>query len=309
MEIKALKFYMNSKKWIPTNHQWIQFLKCLNKNDCDYAHSFKFQNDCKTRLLGQLLIRYCLKILTNLELNKIKIERELNGKPYFVNSSHNNYHIDFNLSHSKDYLAICAIKSSIKNKVGIDIMNAATIDKESNENDHLAIKDYERFNKIILKSYTTNECKYIESKANLIDKINAFLRIWTLKESYLKAIGKGIRMELKKLDFYINNELNDDFNSISNTKLFVDSVEITNCTFYEHFWKGNCISICLVNNDPENSRLDFKKKEYFNDGNLKHDLFKEVLIDDLMSLTKVNYNCSDLNYDDYWNLYSSKIIK
>lgn len=97
--------------------------------------------------------------------NNLIIDRE-KGKPYFKN--HNNLY--FNGTHSSDLFAV--IMSS-KADVGIDAEKII-------ERDYLSIaKEY----------FYESEYRYLESSLKLeID----FFTIWTLKEAYVKMLGKTI---------------------------------------------------------------------------------------------------------------------
>ena len=94
------------------------------------------------------------------------IDRDINGKPYFKNCND----LKFNGTHSSDLFAVIM---SDDFDVGID---AERIKKR----DYLSIaKEY----------FYKNECEYLENSSKIeID----FFTIWTLKEAYIKMLGKTI---------------------------------------------------------------------------------------------------------------------
>ena len=102
-----------------------------------------------------------------------KILRDAMGKPYFEG-----YPLHFNVSHSGEYLAIAISK----NPVGIDIQG------EKNIKDGM-------FKKVVQ-----------QEEISLIgeNRQKDFLKLWTLKESFVKAEGKGLRIALK--DYYFQKE-------------------------------------------------------------------------------------------------------
>lgn len=104
-----------------------------------------------------------------------EILRDEMGKPYFKDAS-----LHFNVSHSGEYLAIAVSDST----VGIDIQEPKSI------------KDG-MYRKVVQPE-----------EAMLIgeDRQNDFLRLWTLKESFVKAEGKGLRISLKDYYFKYENE-------------------------------------------------------------------------------------------------------
>lgn len=117
-----------------------------------------------------------LSLAASLALNKGLEERGLNGqeasvavfengKPYL--SEHHDIH--FNLSHSEK-MAMAAIA---KKEVGCDIE---------------AIGRYDE--RIVNRYFSAEERSYIEGSE---DKRRAFIAIWVAKESFLKAIGKGLK--------------------------------------------------------------------------------------------------------------------
>jgi 4'-phosphopantetheinyl transferase len=284
---KILKFYMNASKWIPTEQQWTHLSLCLNKHDSEYVHSFKFKKDCKIRLLSQLLIRYSIEILTNRDWADICIDRTSNGKPFYANKENK---IDFNISHSSDYVAICAIKSVDANyQIGLDLMKIDDDDP----------KQYEQSKRIMRKVFTQKEREFVESKLSIKEKVEAFYRLWTLKESYLKAIGTGIRVELSSVEFIIHNNLisnNNDFNY--NTELYVNSKKRIDCSFYEQVLDKYLASICLVND--KNDKISVDSSENID---LKTQVFTEISIDEILKVASKSFNMSK---SDYWNLYLKK---
>lgn len=91
-----------------------------------------------------------------------------NGKPYLTNADD----VYFNLSHSGDY-AVCVVHDS---SVGIDIQKMKEFDAA-----------------MIKRFFTDEEKEYIEKSK---DMKKAFFEIWSKKESFIKAVGKGLRIPL-----------------------------------------------------------------------------------------------------------------
>ena len=112
-----------------------------------------------------------------------------NVKPFFKDSKY-----FFNTAHSGKY-AICVISDK---EVGIDIEEI----KELKE-------------KVVERCFTKKEQKYIELSPN---KEDMFYRLWTLKESYTKCIGKGLNVPFNSLelsgedkDIFLNDDKNYQF--------------------------------------------------------------------------------------------------
>ena len=140
-------------------------------------------------------------------------ETNSNGKP-FINCS-NNETVQFNLSHSGNY-AMCIIGNS---PVGCDVERVRKIDLK------LADRFFAQSEKEMILSQTTED-----------DKINTFFRLWTLKESYVKAEGQGLSIGLNSF------AVQPDYN-----KILRDNVEVA-CILEEFdIDKAYRFSACMLN--------------------------------------------------------------
>jgi len=115
-----------------------------------------------------------------------EILRDEMGKPYFAG-----HPLQFNVSHSGEYLAIAISQKP----VGIDIQEPKFI------------KDG-MFKKVVQPE-----------EACLIggDSQKNFMKLWTLKESFVKAEGKGLRISLK--DYYFESENGEYFVNYSGQRM------------------------------------------------------------------------------------------
>lgn len=149
-------------------------------------------------LLDALLGRYGLK--------EKQMEYEMNefGKPRLKGFPD----IHFNLSHAGDY-AVCALGSV---PLGIDIEPIRPFDRE-----------------VAACCMSAEELSFLSSLSES-EQAEAFTRLWTLKESYLKATGSGL--------------CNGHFPSFSiRSGGIVPSYK--NCLFHEFPHPGYSISLCL----------------------------------------------------------------
>jgi len=96
--------------------------------------------------------------------------------------------IHFNLSHTDRWIAC----SFAKRPVGIDLENIAG--KERKKTGWEAVAN--RF-------FSSEEREYMWAQP-VDSRIQAFLRIFTMKEAYLKALGEGIRAELASFNMPIS---------------------------------------------------------------------------------------------------------
>ncbi|CAK7063425.1 4'-phosphopantetheinyl transferase superfamily protein [Tissierella sp.] len=109
----------------------------------------------------------------NIPSDKLIIERNKYGKPFFLNYPN----IHYNISHTRGRI-VCAISNRC---IGIDVEK---------------IRGFNR--NIPKKFFTKNEQKYIFSKEEDINK--RFFEIWTKKEAYVKWLGKGLEIQLSSFD-------------------------------------------------------------------------------------------------------------
>jgi 4'-phosphopantetheinyl transferase len=137
------------------------------------AGRFLRESDAQSYIISHAQLRRALATRLGCGPQDVKIETSKHGKPFL--SGAQNLH--FNLSHAGDY-ALIALSSAAP--VGVDI------EKINPKSDYLAIA--QRF-------FAQDECSYIECNESRID---AFFKIWTLKEAYVKAIGRGLAYGMDK---------------------------------------------------------------------------------------------------------------
>ena len=124
-----------------------------------------------------------IQALNDLEIDYSKIDIDLaeNKKPILKNIEN----VFFNLSHSKD-MAMCAISNK---EIGCDI--------QAKSDNSLEIAD--RF-------FNKEEVDLIGQKETLEEKKDLFYRLWTLKESYSKALGLGLNIGLAEFQIQLTND-------------------------------------------------------------------------------------------------------
>lgn len=142
-------------------------LNLVNENRKTKVFSYAKKEDQYRSLAVYILF---LKALEMFGLDDSNIRIDENGKP--VSDSYY-----FNFSHSGNYSAI-AISNLL---VGIDIQKHQSISP------------------LLLE-----KCFIEEERNKIKDNPNLFFEYWSIKESYLKAIGKGIRLPLDNVQ--INTE-------------------------------------------------------------------------------------------------------
>jgi len=114
-----------------------------------------------------------------LDINKEPVNINNYGKPFIANKKN----IHFNLAHSGGI--VCCIVDNFP--VGIDVELISPIDLD-----------------IAFNFFSSKECFNLSNlPAN--EQIKYFYKLWVLKESYIKAEGKGLSISLNSFSFGINN--------------------------------------------------------------------------------------------------------
>lgn len=143
----------------------------LNSAEHKKAKRFYKEIDRDRFTIYRSILKLLLGAYTKLEVKNIYLDYDFNKKPYLA--SHPWLH--FNMSHSEDFAAIAISRK----KVGLDI-------------EYLA-KDF-KFTSLLPDIFADNENLIIQ---NSTDKKTTFYTLWTRKESFVKALGKGIDEDFK----------------------------------------------------------------------------------------------------------------
>jgi 4'-phosphopantetheinyl transferase len=136
---------------------------------------YSFFEDAIRTMIGELLIRLYVVGKYRINNNSIKFSKGTFGKPYLKNVKD----MEFNISHSGDWVVVAFGRSEL----GIDIEFMKQIDFG------IASRFFSRYEKDFIIS------------GNQDMQRHRFYQIWTLKESYLKAIGTGLSGGIKEISF------------------------------------------------------------------------------------------------------------
>jgi 4'-phosphopantetheinyl transferase len=132
---------------------------------------YYFYIDAQRALLGDILTRYAICKEFNLSNSELSFAINQYGKPYLLSFPY----VEYNISHAGQFV-VCVLNDNYP--VGIDV------EMVKNSNLDLA-KQF----------FTESEYRYI---VNQLPEIQSeyFCQLWTMKESYIKMIGKGLSIPL-----------------------------------------------------------------------------------------------------------------
>jgi len=119
---------------------------------------------------GELLARYSVGQYLQSPLQEISLVFGEKGKPHIGNLSD----VHFNISHSGNYV-VCAVAP---NEIGIDVERIRRVN----------LRIAERF-------FSHSEISDLMALGEEA-RMHYFITLWTIKESYLKAIGRGLTQHL-----------------------------------------------------------------------------------------------------------------
>ncbi|ORX49743.1 4'-phosphopantetheinyl transferase [Piromyces finnis] len=247
---KYLKWKFNAQKWEPSTEEYNNYLQFVQPEERTRIKRFHNFIDSKRALIGRLLLRQAIHILLNVNWKNIELGRSENNKPYIKqikNSDVSFKDISINISHHGEWVALIA---STKKTVGIDIMKI-------NEDPR---RDVNSFFDLMKDVFTENEWKEINEPKEDKKRLERFYKFWSLKESYVKAIGKGIIMDLQTIEFSLNRD--DVGKTIETASLTRNNKKLNNWLFYiYHLDNIHCSSIAI--NTKEEDEI-IKNSEFVN---------------------------------------------
>lgn len=134
------------------------------------ALSYYHSNDAQRHLTGELLARYAIRQITG-SRHKLPFTLGDKGKPH--PEGYNGMH--FNVSHSGSWVVVATSNAA----VGVDVERMRKVPEG-----------------VAYRFFSEPEKQMLDEADNDIEKAHIFFTLWTLKESFLKAIGKGLTRSL-----------------------------------------------------------------------------------------------------------------
>lgn len=156
------------------------YLSKISDEEQQQYRKFYFDKDRRLYLLSHALLRMCLAHYCGCSEHELTFGKNKYGKPYLLND----VQLKFNLSHSKKATAI-AIHKNHNLSLGIDI----ECFNKSEDIIDLAFHYFSESECTMLKQYPAEQ------------QLHVFFKLWSLKESYIKAIGKGLSIDLDSFSF------------------------------------------------------------------------------------------------------------
>ncbi|MBN3526938.1 4'-phosphopantetheinyl transferase family protein [Paenibacillus apiarius] len=164
---------------VPVGGSWEmeELLPYVSEERKSSVARFRQEIDARRALLSECIVRALIMSRYSCSNGQIQLERHAHGKPYAA--SHPEFH--YNVSHSGDWV-VCAVADL---PLGVDIEQIRPIE--------LSIA--ERF-------FAASETEAILSLREP-ERLSMFYKIWTLKESFVKAEGTGLSVPLDSVAFTV----------------------------------------------------------------------------------------------------------
>lgn len=171
-------WYINlekSKNWIESK------FSILDWNEKGKVMSFKYEDDRLRCMAGRIFTKVLASQYLKVSEKEFSIEVTEFGKPYLNFKKLSHTHMEYNLSHSGKYLAIAF---SYDRFLGIDIQE---------------MEDLPDYCEVAQNCFHNLEYEAIFNSKER----GTFYDIWTGKEAYIKAVGKGWLIDSES--FYIKD--------------------------------------------------------------------------------------------------------
>jgi phosphopantetheine--protein transferase-like protein len=219
--------------------------------------NFVFQEDFKASLSGRLLMRHFVSQAMCIDNQQFKLGRDEREKPYLMEidgaANWDGKVVDFNASHQGSFACLAGYvndktEKNAAMKVGCDVMKI----------EYTGGKPLAEFFRLMTRNFSADEWTQIKSNNSNVGKLEAFMRNWCLKESYVKNIGTGITVDLSKLNFIISTPDLEPNQIVTDTKLEIDGKILQNFTFEESLiGREHIIAVSLQNKPSEESHQPF----------------------------------------------------
>jgi len=163
-----------------------QFDQVLSDNERQQHGKFLFEKDRRRYLTTRLLVRYVLSRYVPIPPTEWRFGATAFGRPFIINSHPAIPGMTFNISHS-DQVVVLGLARGCQLGVDVeDLCRNVPVD-------------------IASSFFSAAEIRQLHALPPA-EQPHRFLDFWTLKESYIKARGKGLSLPLDKFGFELSGK-------------------------------------------------------------------------------------------------------
>ncbi|KAK1786090.1 hypothetical protein P4O66_017825 [Electrophorus voltai] len=224
--MEGVRWAFRYGSWSPARSDWLLAARCVQREEKERIGQFVFAKDAKSAMAGRLLIRKLVCEKMGFAWDGFRLERTPRGKPYLAHplpapdSAFGHTHWSFNVSHQGNYAVLAAEPGR---QVGVDVMKTTRPGSSS-------VKE---FFHLMTRQFTELEWSRIQSAGSSWDQLDMFYRHWTLKESFIKAIGTGLGFNLQRVEFHVTPNEMQEGQVYWQTRMYLDEEEEEGWTFEE----------------------------------------------------------------------------
>ncbi|XP_002405293.3 L-aminoadipate-semialdehyde dehydrogenase-phosphopantetheinyl transferase isoform X2 [Ixodes scapularis] len=221
MNGKSVRWAFNFMAWKPTQEEWLFATRCVQSEEKCRIDKFVYSKDAKSSMIGRLLLRKCISECLEIPYEALRLGRTENNRPVVEDPDiQEHMPFDFNVSHQGDFSVLAADHYS---KVGVDVMKI----------EYSGGKTVGEFFSLMRRQFTPGEWRFIEGPGTERDLLRRFYRLWSLKESFVKAEGVGLGIDLQRLNFVCETPEVSVGSLTKDTKLYFDGRLLTDWMFQE----------------------------------------------------------------------------
>jgi len=147
---------------------------------------FHFQKDQHSYLVSHALVRIVLSKYADLQPSQWQFKKNAYGRPE-IKQSTTDIPLKFNLTHTNDYCA-CVVTSGMECGIDVEVISRKT-----------------NLMNIAQRMFASSEISSLK-KLHDSEFRKAFFKFWTLRESYVKALGTGLAGSAKDFSFCVNSD-------------------------------------------------------------------------------------------------------
>ncbi|XP_051175574.1 L-aminoadipate-semialdehyde dehydrogenase-phosphopantetheinyl transferase [Leptopilina boulardi] len=244
----SVRWAFNWANWHPTEKEFTRIMSYVQVDEKERLGKFVFRKDVRASLIGRLMIRKFVSEYACVPYNEIFLRRDKHNKPIYENT---NKLISFNVSHQGNFTVLAGETRNVK--LGIDVMKL----------EYTGGKRLSEFFRLMDKNFSPlewNEIKGGDACTSELGQISMFCRHWALKESYVKALGVGIVIDLEKIEFRTCSKLNENC-VVSDTSLYINNVK-QNWIFEESLLNSDhCVAVAIQNTNVVENLTDLLFEE------------------------------------------------
>lgn len=197
MEGLGTKVYIASIKDLEDEQVFQSLYQTVSKERQKKIDRLRFSKDKRLSLAAEVLLGKALKLNG---IDNFTLEADENGKPYLKEISG----LKFNLSHSEERV-MCVISEK---EVGCDV--------EWMKKPNYKMAEY----------FLTKEEITMLNRSNSEEKQVMFYRFWTLKESFMKAVGLGMKIPLKDFRFSFEGDTVSVHQNINQQTYYLKEIDL-----------------------------------------------------------------------------------